>query len=256
MNCLVKILSLVTFASYVTAHAAPMRSSQLTVASESLFAGSYNIAHRTVLTGREPSRANAVSTQKNKSDIKPEEESNSTLRGEPLRGEKNQKIFHTDQCGGLSRGGFIWFTDKIAFKDWLTPLGAQGEDVLLNIDFKKQGVLLVDFGVAATPGAGTEAVGDRLVLEGDTAFFTVKQQTNQPFGHKPFGNKPLGDKPLGNEPLGKKPLVKKPLVKPGIKRRVQVITHPCTLFSMPRHGYDVLVIQNEWGDQLASIQNR
>ena len=115
---------------------------------------------------------------------------------------------------------------------------------------------MVDFGVAATPGAGTEAVGDRLVLEGDTAFFTVRQQTNQPFGHKPFGNKPLGDKPLGNKPLGKKPLVKKPLVKPGIKRRVQVITHPCALFSMPRHGYDVLVIQNEWGDQLASIQNR
>ena len=235
MNCLlqefVKKIVTVLLLAGTTGCAVPL--AQTPVAGVSLLPGSSKIAKRSVVTGLQYSRANVAGASKSKSESDPANETKHVVQGEPLQGEKIQKIFRTDRCGDLSRGGFIWFTDKVALDNWLTPPGTQiVEDTELQIDFATQGVLLVDFGVAATPGAGTEIVTDQLLREDGKAFFTIRQHSNQAFGKKPSGKKP------------------------GTKRRIQVITHPCTLYSMPRHGYDVLVIQNEFGEQLASIRNR
>ncbi len=142
--------------------------------------------------------------------------------GTPIGGESIKQIFQTDRCNDLSRGGFIWFTDEVVLNDWLSPLGpALVKQVRSQVDFSSQGALLVDFGVAASSGAGVEMLSDRLVKSGSEAIFKIKQNKAQSKD----------------------------------KKRIQMVTHPCYVYVMPRKGFDTLVIHSEQGDRLTSFTN-
>jgi len=133
------------------------------------------------------------------------------------------QIFRTDRCSDLSRGGFIWFTDTVSLDDWLAPLSSElMAQVKSKVDFSKQGVLLLDYGIAGTGGAGSTIMGDSLELKGSEAIVKIKR-------YEPSST----DK----------------------KKRAQVVTHPCSLHVMPRAGFNTLVIQSEQGDRLTSFVN-
>lgn len=144
-----------------------------------------------------------------------------TTSGSDLTG-SIQQIFNTDRCNKLSRGGFIWFTDSVVLDDWLAPLTpVVAKDVRRQMDFSKQGALLLDYGVAGTSGAGAMVVSKQLEVKGKDAFITVKKIN-----------------PNATE-----------------KKKIQVVTHPCSLYVMPRTGFSTLVIQSEQGDRLTSFAN-
>lgn len=132
------------------------------------------------------------------------------------------EIFQTNRCNDLSRGGFIWFTDEVVLNDWLSPLGPElAGQVKAKVDFSSQGVLLLDNGIAASPGAGIEVLNNQLVMKGSEAIVQIRQ----------------------NKAASK------------TKKRAQVVTHSCSLHVMPRSGYKTLVIQSEQGDRLTSFSN-
>gem|GEM_PF-5946528 len=132
-----------------------------------------------------------------------------------------ERIFQTDRCNLLTRGGFIWFTESVSFNDWISPLDAgQAEQVRSKIDFSKQGVLLVDFGVAGSKAAGATVIDDQLEIKGQEGLVKV-MRVNPPADN----------------------------------RTAQVVTHPCTLFVMPRSGYSSLVVLSEQDDRLISFDN-
>ncbi len=134
-----------------------------------------------------------------------------------------QQIFQTDRCNDLSRGGFIWFTDTVGFDDWLSPLSpALKAQVKSGVDFSQQGVLLIDYGVAGTGGAGTTVMSKSLELKGSEAIVKVKRY-----------------QPSATDQ----------------KKRAQVVTHPCSLHVMPSAGFSTLVIHSELGDRLTSFAN-
>lgn len=130
-------------------------------------------------------------------------------------------LFHTDRCNALSRGGFIWFTDEVVLNDWLSPLDdEQAGQVTSKIDFSTQGALLLDFGIAGGKGAGALIVDDEIEIKDQTAFVRVKQ-----------------------------------FKAPANKKGVQVVTHPCSLFLLPREGFTRLVVLSDMDDELTSFDN-
>lgn len=132
------------------------------------------------------------------------------------------KVFQTDRCNVLSRGGFIWFTNEVVLNDWLTPLDpAEAKAVRSKIDFSEQGALLLDYGIAGSKGSGASVVGDTLEIKGQDAIVRVKQ-----------------------------------FKAPANKRSVQVVTHPCSLFVMPRTGFTNLVVLSDLDDKLVSFENK
>ena len=150
----------------------------------------------------------------------------SALPADPATGSATgliEQIYQTDRCNDLSRGGFIWFTETVGFDDWLSPLSPElVTQVKSKVDFSKQGVLLVDYGIAGTGGVATTVASKRLELKGSEAIVKVKRfepsSTNK-------------------------------------KRRAQVVTHPCSLHVMPRTGFSTLVVHSEQGDRLISFAN-
>ncbi len=141
--------------------------------------------------------------------------------GTPMNGQVKQ-IFETERCNDLSRGGFIWFTEEFVLDNWLAPLGPDlVAQVKSQVDFSKQGALLVDYGVAGSTGAGVELLSDRLIKRGKEAVFQIKK----------------------NKASSKD------------RKTTQMVTHPCYVFVMPRLGFDELVIQSEQGDRLTSFKN-
>ena len=131
-------------------------------------------------------------------------------------------VFQTDRCNTLSRGGFIWFTDQVGLNDWLSPLDAdEAEQIVSKIDFSKQGALLLDYGIASSKGAGASIVDSKLEIKGQEAFVRVKQ-----------------------------------FKAPKNKKSVQVVTHPCSLFVMPRTGFTTLVVLSDLNDKLMSFENK
>ena len=132
------------------------------------------------------------------------------------------RIFQTNRCNDLSRGGFVWFTNMANLDDWLSPLGADliGR-IKSQVDFERQGVLLADFGIEASPGGGYEMISRELLIQDTKGIVKLKK-----------------------------------IKLPNDKKRVQVVTHPCTLYAMPRVGYQVLSVQNEHGDVLTEFENR
>ena len=139
-----------------------------------------------------------------------------------IGGPKIKQIFQTERCNDLSRGGFIWFTDEVVLNDWLSPLGADlVNQVRSQVDFSNQGALLVDFGVAASSGAGVEMLSDQLLKSGNEAIVKIKQNKAQSTD----------------------------------KKRIQMVTHPCSMYVMPRKGFDTLVIHSDQGDRLTSFKN-
>jgi len=153
-------------------------------------------------------------------------ESNRTVQSATLSGGSANgaitRIFQTDRCNELSRGGFIWFTDVVVLDDWLSPLSPEMiKQVKSNVDFSKQGVLLLDYGTAGTGGAGATVMNERLELKGKEAIVKVKRF-----------------KASSTD-----------------KKRAQVVTHSCSLHVMPRIGYSTLVIHSEQGDRLTSFVN-
>jgi len=134
-----------------------------------------------------------------------------------------QQIYRTDRCNELSRGGFVWFTDTVGFDDFLTPMSSEEVvQVKSKVNFSKQGVLLVDYGIAGTGGAGSTLMNESLEIKGPEAIVKVKR----------------------NDPSST-----------DNKKRAQVVTHPCSLYVMPRTGFDTLVVHNEFGDRLTSFSN-
>jgi len=133
-----------------------------------------------------------------------------------------EEIFQTNRCNDLSRGGFIWFTNKAQLENWLSPLSIElAGTIQSRVNFEQQGVLLMDYGIEASPGGGYEVVGNQIGIEGNEAFLTVR-------------------------------ILKAP---PG-KRQLQMVSHPCALYAMPRDGFSVLSVRNEFGDKLISFENR
>lgn len=131
------------------------------------------------------------------------------------------QIFQTNRCGDLSRGGFIWFTNEVTLDDWLKPLSPDlAQQIKSQVNFNTQGVLLVDYGLEASPGGGTEIADKQLRVESSEAFVVLKKLE-----------------------LDKS------------KKRVQMVTHPCTMYVMPRTGYDFLSVRNELGEQLIMFEN-
>ena len=134
-----------------------------------------------------------------------------------------EQIFQTDRCNDLSRGGFVWFTDTVGFNDWLSPLSPEQQaQVKSRVDFSQQGVLLIDYGIAGTGGAGTTVMSKGLELKGSEAIVKIKRYEPSPT-----------DK----------------------KKRAQVVSHPCSLHAMPRGGFNTLVVHSELGDRLTSFAN-
>lgn len=134
-----------------------------------------------------------------------------------------KQIFQTDRCSDLSRGGFVWFTDSVGFDDWLAPLSPElMAQVKSRVDFSKQGVLLLDYGIAGTGGAGSTVMSESLELKGSEAIVKVKRYEPSPTDRK---------------------------------KRAQVVTHPCSLHVMPRLGFSTLVVHSELGDRLTSFEN-
>ncbi len=130
-----------------------------------------------------------------------------------------EQVYRTDRCNVLSRGGFIWFTNEVVLNDWLSPLQSDvAAKTREKIDFKTQGALLLDYGVAGSKGAGAEVVNKSLEIKGQEASVTVRQ-------FKPSQG----------------------------KRTAQVVTHPCALYSMPRSGFNKLVVISEFGDRLVEF---
>jgi len=144
-----------------------------------------------------------------------------TLSGGSANG-SIQRIFQTDRCNELSRGGFIWFTDVVVLDDWLSPLSPEMiKQVKSKVDFSKQGVLLLDYGTAGTGGAGATVMNERLEVKGKEAIVKVKRF-----------------KASSTD-----------------KKRAQVVTHPCSLHVIPRTGFSTLVIHSDQGDRLTSFAN-
>lgn len=130
-------------------------------------------------------------------------------------------IFRTDRCNRLSRGGFIWFTDQLVLDDWLSPLEpAIADEVRSKIDFIQQGALLLDYGIAGSKGSGATLLGE-LEIDGQDGVVTIKQ-----------------------------------FKAPANKKTAQVVTHPCSLFVLPRLGFSKLVVVSDLGDQLTSFDNQ
>ena len=130
-------------------------------------------------------------------------------------------IFQTDRCNRLSRGGFIWFTNQVVLDDWLSPLeSAEASQVRSKIDFSKQGALLLDYGIAGSKGSGATVLGE-LKVNGQDGVIKIKQ-----------------------------------FKAPANKKSPQVVTHPCSLFVMPRTGFSTLVVLSEQGDKLTSFDNK
>ncbi len=133
------------------------------------------------------------------------------------------KAFTTNNCGSVSRGGFIWFTSAADFDHWVAAFDvAEAETVRARVPFDEKGALLVDFGSLPTPGYDIRLMENRLEFNRDKA------------------------------------IVKVDLVKPAgqTKKRVQMISHPCALFVMPRSGYRTLEVQTGLGDVLTVFANR
>ena len=161
-------------------------------------------------SGRSGNNNPSVAVQKSAATLK-------TATSMPVRA-----IFQTDRCEALSRGGFIWFTDEVVLDDWLSPLKEdEAKRVTAQIDFSKQGALLVDFGVAGSRGVGVSVLGDKLEIKGQDALLRIGQ------------------------------------IKPSAAKKVaQVVTHPCSLFVMPRSGFTNLVILSDMDDRLTSFENQ
>ena len=133
----------------------------------------------------------------------------------------DKPIFQTDRCNRLSRGGFIWFTNQVVLDDWLSPLEpAEASKVRSKIDFTRQGALLLDYGVAGSKGSGATVLGD-LKINGQDGVIKIKQ-----------------------------------FKAPANKKGAQVVTHPCSLFVMPRTGFSTLVVLSDQGDRLTSFDNK
>ena len=131
-------------------------------------------------------------------------------------------VYSSDNCNAITRGGFIWGTDAVVMSDLLSPLGvANAELILSKIDFETQGALMVDFGVTPTPDYRVKLMKDQLQLDGPKAIVQVD------------------------------------LVKPAAngKRKVQVLTHPCAIYVVPRVGYSTLEVQSGLGDVFTSFSN-
>lgn len=131
-------------------------------------------------------------------------------------------VYSSDNCSAITRGGFIWLTDPVVLADLLAPLGTANADLALNkVNFETQGALMVDFGVMPTPDFSVKLMKDRLQLDGPKAIIQVD------------------------------------LVKPAAsnKRKVQVVSHPCTIYVLPRVGYSTLEVQSELGDVFTSFSN-
>lgn len=131
------------------------------------------------------------------------------------------EIYATDKCQAVSRGGFIWLTDQVVLEDLLTPLGAEAAtEITTKVNFDLQGVLMVDFGTTPTPAYRVKLMQDKLQLDGPKAMVQVD------------------------------------LVKPAAdKKMVQVVSHPCALYAMPRLGYTTLEVQSGLGDVFTTFSN-
>lgn len=132
------------------------------------------------------------------------------------------EIYSAGKCDAVSRGGFIWITDKVSLTDLLSPLGAAGSaGVTSQVNFTTQGALMVDFGATPTPAYKVKLVNNKLKLDGLKAIVQVD------------------------------------LVKPASsgKKQAQVVSHPCAIYVMPRVGYSTLEVQSELGDVYTSFVN-
>lgn len=137
------------------------------------------------------------------------------------------EAFSTGSCESLSRGGSIWFTDAATLADWLKPLGARQSKLILDrAPLETKGALLVDLGTVPTPGYSIGLVTNRLAVTGNKAVVHVD-------------------------------LMKSEIPGPGAanKRRPQVLTHPCSLFVLPRFGYSTLEVLTGPGEFLISFDN-
>lgn len=132
------------------------------------------------------------------------------------------ELYTSGKCGAVSRGGFIWMTDKVVVADLLAPLGAEQVSQLLSkVNFDSQGVLMVDFGTTPTPAHRVDLLENKLQLNGPKAIVRVDLV-----------------KPAGNG-----------------KRMPQVVSHPCAVYSLPRLGFTVLEIQSGLGDVFTTFSN-
>lgn len=133
-----------------------------------------------------------------------------------------QELYTTDRCGAISRGGFTWSTNPVVFDDMLQSFDLQTRKSLISrVDFTSKGVLMVDFGEVPTRQHSIKLFDDRLVRDADKAIVQVD-------------------------------LVKANTVG---KKVIQVVSHPCTMFVVPRVGYNTLEIQSSLGDVFTSFKN-
>lgn len=138
------------------------------------------------------------------------------------RAEVITEAFATDDCGSVSRGGFVWFTSAADFNNWIIPMEPRKAELIKQrVPFDEQGALLIDFGSLPTPGYGIKLMANQLQIDGNKAIVQVD------------------------------------LIKPSAsaKKRAQVLSHPCALFVLPRLGYTTLEVQTALGDVLASFEN-
>lgn len=131
-------------------------------------------------------------------------------------------VYSSKDCRSISRGGFIWITDEVVLADLLAPLGAASANAVMDkLNFERRGALVVDFGEVPTPNFNVRLMRERLQLDGSKAIVQVD------------------------------------LVKPPAngKRNVQAVTHPCSIYAIPRTGYSTLEVQSELGDVFTSFSN-
>lgn len=137
-----------------------------------------------------------------------------------VRSNKIKQIFESSRCGDISDGGFIWFKEDADFDTWLSPLGGVfTKEIKSHVDFEKQGVLLIDFGVAPSSALVPDIVEEQVVLEDRRASITVVQKTI-----------------------------------PEDSRRLGMITHPCSLHVIPRSSFDQLVVKDNHGDTMLVLE--